>query len=427
MSSPSSSRVFYGWKVVGAGSVINALQAGLIQQAFGSYAVVLEQEFGWSKTVFSAAYSFNRVESGLLGPIHGWALTRFGSRGVMRVGIVVLALGFVAFSRIQTPAQFMAAFFVMAVGSSFSGFLTITTEAVRWFERHRSKALSLTSVGFAVGGLFIPAVVWALQTFGWRTTALGSAVIVVVVALPFSSVFGHSPASRQEDVDGIDPADRPSSRPRAEGVSDIHFTAREALHTRAFWMLSFGHASALLVVGSMIAHLSLYLTTEQGFTLQGAGLVFVGLTVFQLVGQLVGGLLGDRTSKRLLCAGAMVGHMAGLLLLTLATSAVLVWVFVVLHGLAWGIRGPLVNGLRADYFGSTAFGQILGFSSVVLMVGVVGGPLLAGVLADVTGSYRIGFTVLAFLAGAGLLFFALASPPPPPVRTTSDLDSTCAR
>jgi MFS family permease len=121
-------------------------------------------------------------------------------------------------------------------------------------------------------------------------------------------------------------------------------------------------------------------------------------------------------SKRLLCAGAMVGHMAGLLLLTLATSPVLVWVFVVLHGSAWGIRGPLVNGLRADYFGSTSFARIMGISSLIVMVGMTGGPLLAGALADATGSYRTGFTALALMAGAGMIFFILATPPEPPSR-----------
>lgn len=416
---PGGRAGFHGWKVVAAGSIIQALHSGLILQAFGNYAVLLERQFGWSKTVISTAYSFNRSESGLLGPIQGWALTRFGSRRVMRVGVVVLVVGFVLFSRIQTPAQFIGAFFVMAIGAGLSGFLTITTETVRWFERSRSKALSFTMLGFAVGGLFTPAVVWALQTFGWRATALGSGVVVGLVAMPLTTVFGHTPLSRGQHVDGIDPAELPPARPRAEGVSDIHFTAREALRTRAFWLLSFGHAAALLVVGSMIAHLSLYLTTEQGFTLQQAGFVGAGLTFFQLVGMLLGGFLGDRVSKRLLCSIAMVGHMVGLLLLTFATSGVLVWVFVVVHGLSWGVRGPLMGGLRADYFGSTAFGQIMGFSSVILMVGIVGGPLLAGVLADVTGSYRAGFTALAVLAGAGLAFFALASPPAPPARTST--------
>lgn len=413
-------RIFHGWKVVGAGSIIQALHSGLIIQAFGSYAVLLEQQFGWSKTVISTAYSFNRAESGLLGPIQGWALGRFGARRVMRIGIVILAIGFALFSRIQTPAQFIGAFFVMAIGAGLSGFLTITTETVKWFERNRSRALSFTMIGFSIGGLATPGVVWLLETFGWRTTALASGLAILAVTFPLTTLFGESPSTMRQPVDGIDPDKAAAIRPRAEGVSDVHFTAREALRTRAFWMISFGHASALLVVGSMIAHLSLYLTSEQDLTLQQAGFVAAGLTALQLVGMIAGGFLGDRMSKRLLCSVAMLGHMTGLLVLTIASNWTLITVFIVLHGLSWGVRGPLMQALRADYFGSTSFGQIMGLSSVILMLGIVGGPLLAGVLADVTGSYQTGFTILALLAGAGMLFFALASPPEPPARTASD-------
>lgn len=401
---------------MGAGALIQALHAGLIIQAFGNYAVLLERQFGWSKTTIAVAYSFNRAESGLLGPIQGWALDRFGSRRVMQVGVVLLTVGFVLFSRIQTPVQFVATFFLMAIGAGLSGFLTITTETVRWFERKRARALAITGTGFAAGGLAVPAVVWLLRTIGWRSTALVSAVLILVVAFPLTYLFGDRPESRGQHVDGVDPATLPPDRVRAAGVSDVHFTAGEALRTRAFWMISLGHASALLVVGSVIAHLPLYLTTEQGFELQEASYVVAGLTFLQLVGTLAGGALGDRVNKRLLASLAMLGHMAGLLILTYASVRWMVWVFVLLHGLAWGVRGPLMQALRADYFGSTSFGQIMGISSMILMLGIVGGPLVAGLLADATGSYRTGFTVLALLAGAGLSFFVLATPPDPPVR-----------
>ncbi len=408
--------IFHGWKIVAGAAVVQALQSGLIIQSFGSYAVILQREFGWSRTTFSIAYAFNRAESGLLGPLQGWALTRFGARRVMRIGVVLLTLGFVLFSQVRTPVQFVAAFFVMAVGAGLSGFLTLTTETVRWFERKRAKALSMMMIGFAVGGLATPGVVWLLRTIGWRETALASAAVVLVASYSLTSLFGGTPAERGEHVDGIAPADVRPARFTAEGVSDVHFTAKEALRTRAFWMISLGHASALLVVGSVIAHLSLYLTDERGFDVQGASYVAAGLTASQLVGMLAGGYLGDRMNKRLLACGAMLGHTAGLLLLTAATNSWMIWMFVGLHGVAWGLRGPLMGAMRADYFGATAFGQIMGISSLVLMIGIVGGPLLAGILADVTGSYATGFTILALLAGAGLVFFVLATPPPPPVR-----------
>jgi MFS family permease len=90
----------------------------------------------------------------------------------------------------------------------------------------------------------------------------------------------------------------------------------------------------------------------------------------------------------------------------------------VLHGAAWGLRGPFMQALRADYFGRSAIGMILGLSVMIIVVGQVGGPMIAGILADATGSYRVGFTILALLAGVGSLFFFLAKKPerPPVIR-----------
>jgi MFS family permease len=407
-------RFFYGWKVVGAGAAIQSLHSGLMLQAFGNYAVLLEREYGWSKTLFAGVYSLTRAESGLLGPLQGWALDRFGTKRVMQVGVFVMTAGFLMLSQIRLASTFFVAYLVISIGMSLSGFLSITTACVSWFERKRARALSLAGTGFAIGGIATPAVVWVLRTLGWRWTAALSGLLFFVVALPLTRLFGDTPQTRDEPIDGVDPALVPLGASRAEGVSDRHFTAREAVRTRAFWMISLGHASALLVVGAVIAHLPLYLTTEQGFSLQAASFVGGAMPLLQFVGQLSGGLLGDRVNKRLLASVAMLGHMTGLLLLTYATGRWMIWLFIPLHGLAWGVRGPLMQALRADYFGSTSFGKIMGASSLVVMLGMIAGPLVAGVMADATGSYQLGFTILALMAGGGLVFFVLASPPAPP-------------
>jgi MFS family permease len=61
----------------------------------------------------------------------------------------------------------------------------------------------------------------------------------------------------------------------------------------------------------------------------------------------------------------------------------------------------------------------MGFSSLIMMMGMMSGPLLAGVLADRTGGYEVGFTVLGALAAVGSIFFILATKPSPPARRRS--------
>ena len=107
----------------------------------------------------------------------------------------------------------------------------------------------------------------------------------------------------------------------------------------------------------------------------------------------------------------MLGHALGLLLLAFASNLAMVIAFALLHGTAWGLRGPMMQAMRADYFGRSSIGMIIGISSLITMFGQIGGPLIAGIFADYTGNYRTGFTVLAVMAGLGSLFFLMARPP----------------
>eukprot|EP01034_Spumella_vulgaris_P020035 gene20035-25655_t len=91
--------------------------------------------------------------------------------------------------------------------------------------------------------------------------------------------------------------------------------------------------------------------------------------------------------------------MAGLLMLTYAVHPVMLGAFAVLHGVAWGLRGPFMQAMRADYFGLQAIGMIMGLSAFVIAIGQVLGPMVAGMFADATGNYRMGFTLLALVAG----------------------------
>jgi MFS family permease len=414
---------FYGWRIVGAGGVIQMLHSGLLMQAFTNYSVLLREEFGWSATMISAAFSMTRAESGFLGPIQGWAIDRFGPRNVIRVGTVLFGVGFMLFSQIQTPMQFFGFYFLVAFGSSLGGFLSITTAIVNWFAAKRSMALAFSQAGFAVGGLLTPVIVYSLTNFGWRGTAFASGVIVLAVGLPLSQVIHHRPEDIGEHVDGIDPALTADSEDGDDLRKREDLTVREALRTPAFWLISLGHSASLLVVGAVMVHLSLHLTESLDFSLQQASFVGGALPLMQLSGQILGGLFGDRFTKRYVVVVAMGGHMAGLLMLAFATNVLMVWAFVPLHGIAWGLRGPLMQAMRADYFGRTHFGTIMGFSSMIVMLGMIAGPLFAGILRDQTDSYKMAFAILAILAGLGSAFFYFAAPPKPPARPRHEADA----
>ncbi len=412
-------RVFHGWWIVVNGFLIQLLISGLLQRSFGAYIVLFRDQFGWSKTALSGAFSLQQVENGLLGPLQGWVIDRFGPRASMRVGIVFFGLGFITLSLMNSLLTFYFAFALLAIGSSTSGFFPITVTVVSWFERRRTRALALVSLGFAVGGLLVPIVAFVLEEFGWRGTAFGSGVLVIAVGIPLTQVFRKEPSRPGEYVDGIKPTGAVRASQPGETSGEVSFTAGEAVRTRAFWLISLGHSASLLVVQAVNVHLIIHLNESLGYSLATASLAVTMLNAFQIVGNLIGGELGDRYSKRIITALTMVLHASGLLMLAFASNLAMVVGFALLHGTGWGVRGPLMQAIRADYFGTRSIGMIVGLSSMITMIGNTSGPLIAGALADATGDYKLGFTLLAVLAGLGSGFFFMAKKPAPPARSTS--------
>jgi MFS family permease len=409
--------VFRGWWLVGAGGTVQFLGAILFFQAFGAYFLLIEDEFGWSKALLAGAFSLARLESGMLGPLQGWMIDRYGPRAVIRWGLVIFGLALIGFSQIESILEFYVYFFFIALGTSLGGFLSVTTALVNWFSKHRAKALAFSQLGFSFGGILVPVTIFSLETVGWRSTAVASGILVLIVAWPLTRIIDHRPEDIGEMPDGL-PFEKPAGSTKSKHPTNpaadrrLDYTAREALRTRAFWFMALGHGTALVIIGAVMVHLILHLNGRLGYSLTTAGLVISLLTGTQIIGQICAGFLGDRFDKRLIVCGCMGFHAAAMILLAYAQSLWMIVGFAVLHGIAWGTRGPLMQAIRADYFGASNFGAIMGWSSLVVMMGMALGPLYAGYMADRTGSYVSAFATLAVFAVVGGVFFLLAKNPP---------------
>lgn len=425
-------KLFYGWIMVAAGIVNQMIMSGVGGQGFGTFILPLEKEFGWSKSTLSAARALMQIENGLMGPLEGYLVDRFGPRILTTIGMVIFGAGFIMLGLIDSLTMYFLSFFIIAIGSSLGGFVVLAATVNHWFRRRRTFAQSIAQTGMGFGGIIlIPILVWAQIDFGWRAASIGAGVISILVGVPMGLLMRKTPEPYGLLPDGDSPDARhdesANSKARPAPQAAIDFTLSEAIRTPSFWLIGAGHGLSVMVVGAVTTHQFAHMEMVDGVGLSraSAALVVTILSAVNIGGRFLAGLIGDRYDKRYISSiGNVLGGIA-LLMLALADSLGWAIGYAVLFGISWGIRGPMMSSIRGDYFGRTHFGKILGASSMITAPLSLIAPVFAGFMADWQGNYRAGFVILAFLSTLGALCFMLAKPPKPPRRLIQELvDST---
>jgi MFS family permease len=416
-------KIFYGWWIVLATNLICLLGYGTWLYSFGVFFKPMAAEFGWTRAMTAGAYSLRSIEGGIASPIVGWAVDRYGSRGVIIVGAIVSGLSFTLMPLVDSLLGFYLIYgILLSTGMSAMLYLPAWTVIAKWFKRRLSLAMALLAVGAGFGGLVCaPASAFLIAHFGWRTAFVVLGVTIWVVALPLALVVRNSPEEMGLRPDGdAAPDETPQesgSTSRAEpgareSLAPVEYTLRQALRSSSFWMLAlafffFGMAHSTVTVHTVPA------LTDAGIPLEKAALSIGLLTLVSIIGRLSFGYLGDYVTKRYLFMIAYSLTGMGLLVLMNVKTMGMVYVFIFLFGVGFGGTVPLMPAIRAEYFGLAALGKIQGFMNPVMMFAGAVGPIFAGYVFDTTGSYRLSFMVTGLLTfcAVAAIFFARPSRP----------------
>ena len=406
--------LFYGWWIAVSAAIMHFFGGGTFYYGFTVFFNPIRESFGWNATVTSVAFTLQRLEGGIMGPIAGYMVDRFGPRRLMMAGWVVVGIGFILMSRISSLWGFYGTFVIIATGSSFASGMMSNVAIANWFDKKRSRALTIAFVGPGLCGLLVPVLAMLNSRFGWQTTLFFTGIGLWLTVLPLSLVMRHRPEPYGYLPDGAGTPAQPSPVNETVRRSSDGLPARSALRTSSFWFLASGAFFQQVGTSAVMVHIVPYLESINVQTTIAA-LSVTGMTLCSLMGRIGFGMLGDFTNKRLLIAASLGLQAVGLFVFsTISDDRIwLLILFLLTFGPGYGGPIPLRPALMADYFGTKNFGTIMGLSGVVSMVGGLISPVLAGWIFDTTGSYQLAWTIFAFITLPAIPLMLLARPPSP--------------
>jgi len=375
-------KIFYGWWVVFACFLIAFYVGGTIFFGFTAFFEPIAEETGWSYTQISIAASLRGLEAGILAPVAGFLVDRFGPRRLIFCGTLTTGFGLILLSQANSLTMFYGAFVLLALGMSACTSTVLMTAVANWFRKNLGRALGIMACGFGASGILVPLIVRLIDFYQWRTTLIILGLGMWLLGIPLSFIIRHKPEQYGYLPDGETSAEQVSTSKNQE--QEVNF--KEALKNRDFWHLSIAEAVRMMIAMAVITHVMPYLSSLD-ISRSRAALVATSIPLLSIIGRLGFGWLGDIFDKRYVIAGAYLLAGVGILAFSYVQTTWLIFPFLILFPLSWGalvLRGVILR----EYFGRASFGKIFGIMMGIATVGGVMGPFLAGWTYDTLGSYH---------------------------------------
>jgi MFS family permease len=307
----------------------------------------------------------------------------------------------------QAPWQLYLLYgLLVGVGYSTHDVITLSTIA-RWFVRRRGMMSGIVKVGTGCGQLFVPLIATALiAVFGWRYSCLIIGAIALVALVAVAQVMRRDPQGL-----GLLP-DGQSGFPGGTVIAaeESGLSLREASRTRQFWTLCVAEFAIFACLLTIVVHIVPH-ARDLGLPPTIAAGVLATIGGVSMLGRFTMGMVNDRIGGKRSLITCFVILIGGLIWLQLSTLTWMLFLFATIYGFAHGGLFTVMSPMVAELFGTGSHGLLFG---IVLFSGTLGGaigPLMAGSIFDLTGSYRLVFVILTVMALTGFFLVTTLRPP----------------
>ena len=369
----------YGWIIVAAGALITCVAMGAMF-ALPVYLQPMADETGWSRAGISLAMTIAFIVMGLAGFGWGAVTDRIGPRPVVLIGSVMLGVGLLVASRANNLLVFQIAYGGLCGASVGAFFAPIMATPLAWFDKHRSLAVSLVSIGGGVAPMVVtPLASVLITTYGWRSAMLMIAVGVWAILIPATFLIRRAPAMLSAAAPAPTMGDNVAPAPRSN-LGTVLRSPQFIVLAAVFCLCCAAHSGpifhtvsyAMLCGASALAAASIY-------SVEG---------VAGLFGRLAFGLMADRFGVKRVIVGGLVLQAAGIYTYIYLTELNQFYMLAAVLGMAYGGVMPLYAVLARDYFPPQVMGTVLGGITMTSSLGMAIGPIGGGWIFDTFGDYH---------------------------------------
>jgi len=376
---------YYGWRVVLAACLgVMAGFGSLFVYTFSVFVKPLAGEFGWRRETISSGFAIAAVTLGLISPLLGRWIDRFGPRRIILPCMTIYVCAFTSLTLLRAGVwQFYLTCFILGLVGNGAAHLAYSRSISTWFRQRLGTALAFVMVGAGLGAMILPLVAQAIVSrSGWRTSYAYLGGLALLLGLPLSWRYIRERGGTKSH----------SMAPIVHSGK----TWQQGLRSHAFWIIT-----AILFVSSIsmngaITHLSALLT-DRGITARDAALCASALGASSLLGRIVVGWLLDRFfGPRVALAINLITGL-GVYLLARANNFSVGCLAAALIGVGAGGEAAITPYLLTRYFGLRALSTLYGLTWTFYAAAGAIGPVILGRAFDLTGSYA---SLLIMLAAA---------------------------
>lgn len=396
LNSTKFSDIYYGFVIVAVCFILQAVGWGVFN-SLGVFFNPLMTEFGWPRSLIASATSIGMLIAGSNAILLGRLSDKYGPRLTMAISGIFLGCGLILMARVTTIwHMYFSLSLIAAIGISGTDVVLLST-TTRWFIKYRGMMAGIVKVGTGVGMLIMPLLInHLISTYDWRMAFVVLGILCLVAYVLGSQLLVRDPGKRGLAVYGSGAETRYNQGSVEEGV-----TLKAAVRTVPFWLISGGYFIILFCVVTILLHVVPH-AIDLGISPSNAANILATVGALSIAGRFVMGGAGDRIGNRLALIVCFVLLIMGTIWLQFADNLWRLYLFACFHGFAHGGFFALIAPILSDYFGTRDQGVILGIVIFIANLGSAIGPVLAGIIFDVTGSYQLIFMVLTGLSAAGL-------------------------